>query len=91
MRTVMLPRSAPTLIARAIYGVLSRREALVSKLSVRDNFARWRAQYERQLLTMATLADAVPTPWLARTLPATRQRPSPRLWRSPGDGRPPAP
>jgi hypothetical protein len=30
------------------------------------NFARRRAQYERQLLTMAALADAVPTPWLAR-------------------------
>lgn len=28
------------------------------------NFARWRARYERQLLTMAALADAVPTPWL---------------------------
>jgi len=31
------------------------------------NFARWRAQYERQLLTMAALADAVPTPWLPQT------------------------
>jgi hypothetical protein len=29
-------------------------------------FAGWRARYERQLLTLATLADAVPTPWLAR-------------------------
>jgi hypothetical protein len=31
-----------------------------------NNFARWRARYERQLLIMATLADAVPTPWLAQ-------------------------
>jgi hypothetical protein len=30
------------------------------------NFARWRARYERQLLTMAALVDAVPTPWLAQ-------------------------
>jgi len=29
-------------------------------------FAGWRARYERQLLTLAALADAVPTPWLAR-------------------------
>jgi hypothetical protein len=30
------------------------------------HFARWRARYEPQLLTMAALADAVPTPWLAQ-------------------------
>jgi hypothetical protein len=30
------------------------------------SFARWRARYEQQLLTMAGLVDAVPTPWLAR-------------------------
>lgn len=29
-------------------------------------FAGWRERYERQLLVMAALADAVPTPWLAR-------------------------
>jgi hypothetical protein len=43
-----------------------------------NNFARWRAQYEQQLLILATLADAFPTPWLTR---AHFLQHRPPLWR----------
>jgi hypothetical protein len=59
-----LPREtvAATLTELAGIGVPLRHD----QEQIWSSFARSRARYERQLLTMAALVDAVPTPWLAQ-------------------------
>jgi hypothetical protein len=61
------PRLAPETVATTLTELVDTGVPLrCDEQQVWRSYARWRARYERQLLTMAGLVDAVPTPWLAQ-------------------------